>query len=68
MAATALSRYPGKVVSQVLRPRKIKRPSERRRLPEITVSDLDKLFDQARRLEPGPKRQNPSRKNTKTRH
>ncbi|MFA3919492.1 hypothetical protein [Ruegeria hyattellae] len=52
MAPNALSRSTGKVVARVMRIQNSTANDSRQRLPDLTHSELEKLFDQAHRLEP----------------
>ncbi|MEX0348424.1 MAG: hypothetical protein AB3N15_03295 [Paracoccaceae bacterium] len=52
MAPNALSRSHGKVVARVMRIQNSIDSDSRQRLPDLTHCELDKLFDQAHRLEP----------------
>lgn len=68
MAATTLSQYPGKVVALVSRVTSQTPKARRQRLPDLTRSELDKLFDEAHRLSPKNKNGAPSRSGRKDRN
>ncbi|MDP5219368.1 hypothetical protein Q5Y75_19290 [Ruegeria sp. 2205SS24-7] len=52
MAPNALSRSTGKVAARVMRIENSTASDSRQRLPDLTQSELEKLFNQAHGLEP----------------